>query len=111
MQARLNIAELTRKHIMAIATAISAISIIVGGALAVEGRYAKAEELLSLKKDTRIILLLNRKQNIEDKLFELRLKSPSPLANDAAATAQRALIKRFEDQLREITSKLSNLEQ
>lgn len=98
--------ETVKHRVIAIAGTITVLGTIVGGVLAIESRYAKAADISDLKtqqvqiysnvkiqQDLAVDTL--RRQNLEDRLFELRLK-------ERPTQVDKALIQRYEDQLREI---------
>lgn len=89
-----------KKDIFSAAAIITAISVIVGATFSIENRYAKATQLVQLKEETKLLLDYNRKQQLEDKLFELRLQS-----NPDSFT--KAMIKRYEEQLTEVVRRLN----
>lgn len=102
---------LAKKHLTTLGAVLTIITTLVGIIFSFDARYAKAEEVESLKQyvvqsheynryeQTQAIGQL-RKQQLEDKLFELRLK-PHPTAVDLA------IIKRYEDQLNDVNTVLS----
>ena len=88
-----------------------AASAIVGATIAVESRYASAKELTQLrtetytvmekmKQETRFSVDSLRKQQLEDKIFELNVK-PVKTPTD------EALIRRYNQQLKETTDRLN----
>lgn len=100
-----------KNNISEVSTVVGFAITIIGGAAAIEARYAKADDIKqmrefqsrshdTLKYEQRQSVDILRKQNIEDKLFELRLK-PNPTQVD------RAMIQRYEDQLKEVTGRLN----
>lgn len=100
-----------KDNFQTVGTIIGFVTTIVGGAIAIESRYAKAEDIKAIKEfqyrsheqlrfEQKQSVDVLRKQSIEDKLFELRLKQ-NPTQVD------RALIQRYEDQLKEVTSRLN----
>jgi hypothetical protein len=91
--------DLVKNNLVSTAAVITAVSVIIGSAFAVESRYAKAEQIAQVKQETQMMLDFSRKQQLEDKLFELRLK-PNP------DSVTLAMIKRYEEQLREVTRRL-----
>ncbi len=94
-----------------IAGIIGAAGTIVGAALTIDARYASAADVAEVKqlaaqqlKTIRVEQAINtdtlRKQNLEDRLFELRLRSkPTQL--------DKAMIERYEDQLRETNERIN----
>jgi len=99
------------KAITTIASVVTAIGVIIGAILTVDGRYVHAADYIKaqeqqqqqmqiFQRENRQKLDEFRKQGIEDKLFELRLKSPKTKADDA-------LIKRFEEQLQEVINRMN----
>lgn len=100
-----------KNNVSEVSTVLAFAITIVGGAAAMEARYAKADDIRAIRdfqarshetlryeqKQSADVL---RKQSIEDKLFELRLR-PNPTQVD------RAMIQRYEDQLKEVTSRLN----
>lgn len=93
--------NLIKENLVTVASGLTAVSIIIGSAFAFESRYAKAEELQQIRQETQQMLDINRRQQLEDKLFELRLKQNPD-------TVTSAMIKRYEEQLREVTRRLQN---
>jgi len=108
---RTSLVDLVKKNIAALGATVTIISASAGAVMAIESRYAKAADVEGIKQyvvqsreysryETRQGLDTLRKQQLEDKLFELRLKkNPTPL--------ERALIQRYEDQLNETNSRLN----
>jgi hypothetical protein len=102
--------EWIKKHVFAIAAFVSALATIIGASFTIDQRYAKATDIepireLSVRGINQVrIEQANsidtlRKQQIEDRLFELRLRQQP-------STLDQALIRRYEDQLREITENI-----
>jgi len=85
--------EELRNRAAALAGIVAAVGAIMGTAVAVENRYARATDVQALRQETQQQFQAARRQDIEDRLFELRLK-PRPTQID------RAMIQRLEDQLR-----------
>lgn len=96
-------------------TSLSAVvistSAIVGATLAIDARYASAKELEQVKAENRVIMekLKSetrysvdslRKQQLEDKIFELNVKPVKTPTDDA-------LIRRYNQQLKETTDRLN----
>lgn len=100
------IVEFIKTKVVAVATTVTVVGTIVGGVIAFESRYAKAADISELKQQ-QVQIYSNmriqqelavdnlRRQNIEDKLFELRLK-------DNPTRADQALIERYREQLQEL---------
>jgi hypothetical protein len=100
------IVEFIKTKVVAVATTFTVLGTVVGGVIAVESRYAKAADISDLKQQQvqiysnmkiqqEIAVDTLRRQNIEDKLFELRLK-------DNPSRADQALIERYREQLQEL---------
>lgn len=100
-----------KRNAKMITGAVVFLSTVVGAAFTVDARYAKASDVQSLeqqqanfastiKREQNTAIDKLRKQQIEDKLFELRL-NPRP------TQADKALIRRYEDQLHEVTQRLN----
>ena len=85
--------ETLKSRATALAGIITATAAIMGTAVAVENRYARAVDVEALRQETQQQFRDARRQDIEDRLFELRLK-PRPSQID------RAMIQRLEDQLK-----------
>ena len=88
---------------------------LIGGVITVESRYAHAEEVRALKEvaganlrqmriEQSIGLDTLRKQSVEDKLFDLRLK-------EKPTQVERAMIDRYKEQLDEVNRRISAQEQ
>jgi len=101
------------KSIVTIASGITAIGVIIGAVLTVDSRYVHAEEFIKMHQAAQQQLQLIqeqqktyidelRKQTIEDKLFELRLKQTK-------TSIDWALIKRYEDQLAEVIARINKV--
>ncbi len=93
-----------KKHAAAVSGLLTFVTIMVGAVLSVESRYAKAEDLQPIKElstqtinqmrmEQKQAIIGLRTQQIEDKLFELRLKQQQ-------TNIDKALIQRYEDQLK-----------
>jgi hypothetical protein len=93
------------KAITSVAAVITALGTIIGAPLFIDGRYAHAanvkEQFTEQKQYVEQGFLIHRKLQLEDRLFELRLK-------DRPSRADTALIQRFEEELRAINLKLSH---
>ncbi len=89
----MNLVEELRNRAAALAGIVAAVAAIMGTAVTVENRYARAADVETLRQETQQQFRAARRQDIEDRLFELRLK-PRPTQID------RAMIQRLEDQLR-----------
>jgi hypothetical protein len=102
--------EWLKAHIKGLMAAISTIAVIIGTAFSIDLRYAKATDIepireLSIQSINQIrieqanTIDLLRKQQLEDRLFELRLReNPSRTDN--------ALILRYENQLNEVDANI-----
>jgi hypothetical protein len=104
-----------KKNMASISAVVTFATVIIGGAFAVESRYAKAADIVELKTyvkqqheydrwENQQSAASTHKQQIEDQLFILRSKA-NPTQTD------RALIQRYEDQLKEVTDKLNQAPQ
>ncbi len=90
-----------------IVATVTMLGTVVGGVLAVESRYAKAADIDDVKSQ-QVQIYSNmkiqqelavdslRRQSLEDRLFELRLK-------EKPTQVEKALIERYQDQLRELS--------
>lgn len=103
--------ELLKKHISGFTTIIVGITAVVGATLAFESRYASAKEVEMMKKDNKIMyenlrqdnrvaVDSLRKQQLEDKVFELNLKP-------ARSQTEEALLRRYNQQLKEVTDRIN----
>lgn len=90
----------TKKNVTSVVGIASFVVAIVGGTIVFEDRYAKAADLIEVRVEISQAVDQNYKRQLEDKLFELRLK-PNPTATD------RALIQRYEQQLQEVIQRLN----
>lgn len=102
--------ESVKARIVGIAATITVLGTIVGGVFAVESRYAKAADIDDIKQQ-QVQIYSNvkiqqdlamsslRRQTLEDRLFELRLK-------ERPTQPERALIERYQDQLRELNTRV-----
>ena len=95
-----DIVNYTKKNVAVVIGIATFVTTIVGGTLVVEDRYAKAADLVEVAAKADRSLDQLYKRQLEDKLFELRLK-PNPSQVD------RALIQRYEQQLEEVTRRLN----
>jgi hypothetical protein len=89
----MSLVEELRNRATALAGIVAAVAAIMGTAVTVENRYARAADVETLRQETHEQFRDARRQDIEDRLFELRLKT-RPTQID------RAMIQRLEDQLR-----------
>jgi hypothetical protein len=100
-----------KRSLTFVASVVGSLVIIVGALTAIDGRYAHASELEQMQKSEqayheeskvsqRMSIDTLRQQQIEDKLFELRL-NPHPSQVDKAIT------QRYTDQLNEVNSRLN----
>lgn len=107
--------EKIKDHLGSLLTISAVIGAVIGAVITVETRYAHAEEVKELKAvagsnlqqlriEQSIGLETLRKQSVEDKLFDLRLK-PSP------TQVERAMIERYKDQLNEVNRRIAAQEQ
>ena len=103
--------KMSALSVATLASLITSIASILGAAFYIDSRYAHADEVktMSQRQDQwsqHIIYQQNkaidnlRKQNIEDKLFELEQKSKP-------SNVDKALIQRYERELDEINTRLS----
>lgn len=101
------------KSIVTIASGITAIGVIIGAVLTVDSRYVHAEDftrmheaaqeqLQLIQQQQKVNIDQLRKQGIEDRLFELRLKSKK-------TSTDWALIRRYEDQLAEVIARINKI--
>jgi hypothetical protein len=101
--------ESVKSRVVGIAATVTVLGTIVGGVFAVESRYAKAADIddvkqqqvqiysnMKIQQDLAVDSL--RRQTLEDRLFELRLK-------ERPSQPERALIERYQDQLRELDTR------
>jgi len=95
-----HVVKYTKNNVASIVAIATFIVSIVGGTIVVEDRYAKAADLQVVRNEQHQALDQLYKRQLEDKLFELRLK-PNP------SQAERALIQRYEQQLQEVTQRLN----
>lgn len=107
--------EKLKEHIGTMSAIGAAVVALVGGVVAVEGRYAHADEVKALREvagsnlrtmriEQSIGLDTLRKQSVEDKLFDLRLK-------EKPTQVERAMIDRYKEQLIEVNRRISTQEQ
>lgn len=93
------------------ASLIGAISTIVGAAFFIDGRYAHAGDVAAMhqeqiqainetKMETKRAADQLRKQNLEDKIFEINLKPVAGRSN-----VDRALLDRYTREVRELSEK------
>lgn len=109
-------AEGTSISLRAVATAVSAVGVIIGAAFAIDSRYASAQEVkqykgevatqiqhqtVELQRQTAIL----RKQTIEDKLFELDVKREQ---NSGLSPVDSAVYKRYDRQLQDVNQQLGS---
>ena len=84
---------------------------LIGGAIAVESRYARIEDVEKIKNiatddltkmriEQNIGLDNLRKQTVEDKLFDIRMK-------EKKSQADMAMLQRYEEQLNDVNSRIS----
>jgi hypothetical protein len=103
--------DLVKNNVAAIGATVTIITTLTGGILAIESRYAKAEDVNSVKQyviksheftkyELHQSIDTDRKENLEDKLYELRSKSTQ-------TSSDKAMIKRYEDRLSDIKQRLS----
>lgn len=104
-----NLIEMLKHNIAALTTVVTFASVTIGGAFAVESRYAKAADVADVKQQ-QIQIYSNmkvqqdiavdtlRRQSLDDKLFELRLK-------EHPSQVDKALIERYKEQLEELNSR------
>ena len=93
-------------------TAVATLSFaLIGGAIAVESRYARIEDVAKIKDaETNDITKMRieqnigldnlRKQTVEDKLFDIRMK-------EKKSQADMAMLQRYEEQLNDVNSRIS----
>ena len=93
-------------------TAVATLSFaLIGGAIAVESRYARIDdvekikdiatnELTKMRIEQNIGLDNLRKQTVEDKLFDIRMK-------EKKSQADMAMLQRYEEQLNDVNSRIS----
>ena len=93
-------------------TAVATLSFaLIGGAIAVESRYARIEDVEKIKDaETNDITKMRieqnigldnlRKQTVEDKLFDIRMK-------EKKSQADMAMLQRYEEQLNDVNSRIS----
>lgn len=104
--------ETIKQHLGAMSAIITVFVALAGGIITVEGRYAHADDVRSVKElatfnlnQIRIEQANNvdllRKQSIEDRLFELRLK-------DRPIQAEKAMLERYKDQLNEVNRRIES---
>ena len=101
--------ETVKTRVVGIAATVTVLGTIVGGVFAVESRYAKAADIDDVKSQ-QVQIYSNmkiqqelavdslRRQTLEDRLFELRLK-------ERPTQVERALMERYQDQLRELDTR------
>ena len=88
---------------------------LIAGVITVESRYAHAEEVKALKEvaganlrqmriEQSIGLDTLRKQSVEDKIFDLRLK-------EKPTQVERAMLDRYKEQLEEVNRRIAAQEQ
>ena len=93
-------------------TAVATLSFaLIGGAIAVESRYARIDDVEKIKDAesndiTKMRIEQNigldnlRKQTVEDKLFDIRMK-------EKKSQADMAMLQRYEEQLNDVNSRIS----
>ena len=93
-------------------TAVATLSFaLIGGAIAVESRYARIDDVEKIKDiatnditkmriEQNIGLDNLRKQTVEDKLFDIRMK-------EKKSQADMAMLQRYEEQLNDVNSRIS----
>ena len=93
-------------------TAVATLSFaLIGGAIAVESRYARIDDVTEIKDAatndiTKMRIEQNigldnlRKQTVEDKLFDIRMK-------EKKSQADMAMLQRYEEQLNDVNSRIS----
>lgn len=100
-----------KTHISGFTTIIVGITAVVGATLAFESRYASAKEVEMMKRDNklmyeglrqdnRVAVDTLRKQQLEDKVFELNLKPGKTQVDEA-------LLRRYNQQLKEVTDRIN----
>lgn len=97
-------------------TAVATLSFaLIGGAIAVESRYARIEDVEKIKDiatndltkmriEQNIGLDNLRKQTVEDKLFDIRMK-------EKKSQTDLAMLQRYEEQLADVNSRIAIHEQ
>ena len=84
-----------------LATVVGFCSTLIGAFIAVDSRYAHADEVNKQQTEVRELLNTMRKSQIEDKLFELDLRK-SQTRNNTLSPIDQALRDRYARQLQDL---------